>query len=496
LFIGGLLHETNTYVNGLTGLDSFEQRRGGEVPAYYRNTRTFPGGVLEGTGEIGADAVCGLVASAEPSGVIAASAYDAMKEELLSGVAEAGPLDGVVLCLHGAAISEGLDDLEADLCGAVRAQVGPQVPIVVTLDLHGNISQAMADTVNAMFGDEDYPHIDMYERGLEAVRLLSRLWSGSLCPVTHVERLPMLLPTTTTFHGVMAEINRGLREMERRDRVVDVTLFHGFPLTDVPGVGMFVTVTTDDDRALARAIAVEAAELVWSCRDQLLPESLSAEQAIERALSVDGRPVVINETSDNCGGGAPGDGTHLLGAMLAAGLQDACFGFIVDPAVAEQAHRAGPGATIQVRLGGKTDRLHGDAIEADAYVKCATDGRFRLTTPMGGGSMEDLGRMALLQIRGVDVIVGSKRAQTFDAELFLLHGIDVRRSRVVALKSSQHFRAGFEPLAAAIVTADTPGLTTLRLEVLQRVRTQRPIWPLDSEVSYVPSTGDRASPSI
>ena len=483
VFVGGIAHETNTYAQGLTHLDDFEQWRGPEVVAHFGGTRTYTGGVLEGAAQLGADAVCGLVAFAQPSGVIAASAFDALREELLSDLAGAGPVDAVVLNLHGAAIAEGVDDLEGSLCASVRAAVGPEVPIVITLDLHGNITQAMADVVDGVFGVEQYPHVDMYERGVEASLLLSALWAG-LKPVTHVERLPMLLPTTTTFHGAMAEVNGQLRELEQRSGVIDLTFFHGFPYTDIPDAGAFVSCTTIGDRDLAVRLAREAAELIWARRNEFLPESLGAEAAIVRALATEGRPVVINETSDNCGGGTPGDGTHLLRAMLEAELEDACFGFIVDRDTAEQAHRAGPGATIKVRLGGRTDTLHGAPIEAEAYVKSCSDGKFVYSSPMGAGSAFDLGKMARLVIGGIDVLVGSVRSQTLDEQLFILNGIDVTRKRIVALKSSQHFRAAFEPLAAAIVTADTPGLTTLKLDVFDRFRTLRPIWPLDPEAAY------------
>jgi len=191
-------------------------------------------------------------------------------------------------------------------------------------------------------------------------------------------------------------------------------------------------------------------------------------------------PVVINDTSDNPGGGSPGDSTHLLRAMLDMHLENACYAYIFDPETAAQAHAAGVGATIPVLLGGKTDDLHGTPIAATAYVKCLTDGRFRLTTPMGRGMRVDLGPMARFQIGGLDVLVGSVRQQVLDDEMFLLHGIDVRRYRIVAVKSSSHFRAGYRHLATAIIAADTPGATTLRLDGFPYQRIRRTIWPLDA----------------
>ncbi|HVM55710.1 MAG TPA: MlrC C-terminal domain-containing protein, partial [Acidimicrobiales bacterium] len=195
-------------------------------------------------------------------------------------------------------------------------------------------------------------------------------------------------------------------------------------------------------------------------------------------------PVVINDTSDNPGGGTPGDATHVLRAFLDAGLEDACFAMICDPETVQQAITAGVGATIDVRLGGKHDDLHGEPIDAPAYVHSISDGKVTLTGPMLNGVTLRLGPMVRLTIRGVDVIVSSAASQTFDPEVFLLHGIDVRRYRYVGLKSSQHFRAGFGDLAAEIITADSPGLTSQRVEVFHHTRPPGPLWPVDPAATY------------
>jgi microcystin degradation protein MlrC len=484
LLVAGILHETNTFAPPTT-LDDFEVWRGDEIAEHFAGTRTFPGGMLAAAAELGFDVHLGTVALAQPAGTITTAAYTVLRAELLDALRAAQP-DAVALALHGAAVAEGVDDVDGDLLTAVREVVGPAVPVVGTLDLHANLSQAMGDAADALFGDQEYPHVDMFERGQEAVRLLPKLLAGSLRCVAHVERLPMLLPPTTTFHGPLTEVNELCRQLEEIPGVVDVTFHHGFPMTDVPGAGASVLAITDNNPGLARRCAAQVAEMVWELRDVLLPESLSCEQAIARALAEPIGPVVINETSDNSGGGAPGDGTHLLRAMLDAGLRDACFGFVVDPLVAAQAHRAGVGATIDVELGARSDALHGTPIRAAAYVKSLSDGRF-VDQAFAAGTAVDLGAMARLRIDGIDVVVSSRRSQTFDPEPFLLHGIDVRRCRVVALKSSQHFRAGFEGIARAIVTADPPGLTTLRVDALQRHRVARPVWPLDDDAAYAPA---------
>jgi microcystin degradation protein MlrC len=477
--IAGIAHETNSYCRGQTPLSAFWIVRGARVRGMAA-TRTDVGGMLAGCEEMRVEPVPVLVSGANPSGVIEAAAYRALKSEILEGLRAAGPLDAVALALHGAGIADGVDDLEADLACAVRDLVGRDVPIVATFDLHGNVSQRMADALDLALPCHEYPHVDLYERGHEAISLLVALLAGAT--YVHVERLPLLLPTTTTFFGPAKAVNELCAEQERDPFVLDVSFFHGFPYTDVPTVGASIVATArDPDRA--REAAREVARFVWETREAFRPTSLSAREAVERAIAVGSGPVVINETSDNPGGGAPGDGTHLLRAMLEARLQSACFGFIADAETARSAHRAGVGAEIDIALGGKSDDLHGEPLRVRARVRALTDGRFALTHMLAGVRM-NLGPSARLEIQGLDVIVTSSSQQTFDPEVFLLHGIDVRRYRIVALKSSNHFRAGFQDLAKEIVTADPPGLTTHHIEVFPRKRSPRPLWPLDAEAHW------------
>jgi microcystin degradation protein MlrC len=497
--IGGIVHETNTYATeafGPTGLDSFRAFEGEALVRSQRGTRTCLGGMLDAAADLDAEVVPLWWAGAEPSGTIARNAYEAMRDRLLDAIRAALPLDALALDLHGAGVVGDAEDLEADLGRAIRDLVGHDLPIVVSLDLHGNISDEMARLYDVMLGYHLYPHTDMWERGDEAMRLLPSLLDGSVRPTTHVEHLPILLPTSTTDPGFpAADMNERCRELEQRPGVIDCTVFHGFPFTDIEDVGVHVVVVTDDDPALARAVGAEMGRWVWEHRERFRIESPTPEQAVRLALGADTTtgPVVINETSDNPGGGAPGDGTHLLRALLDADPPAGAgivFGFLCDPDVAAAAHAAGVGATIDVALGAKHDTLHGAPVEARAYVKCLTDGRFVLRA-MAAGARVNLGPSARLVLGGrdgaVEVIVTTHRSQTIDQEVFRLHGVDVTTCRIVALKSSNHFRAGFRDLASQIVTADSPGLTTNRVEVFDHPRATRPLWPQDPAATYEPS---------
>jgi microcystin degradation protein MlrC len=267
------------------------------------------------------------------------------------------------------------------------------------------------------------------------------------------------------------------------------TFIHGFVQTDIPEVGVTVVALADRDAGLAGRAVRAIAKEIWDRRESFQAKFPEPDQAVALAVKAaeSGTPVIVNELSDNPGGGAPGDGTHLLRAMLKARLTDSVFGTLYDPEVAEAAHTAGVGATIRVRVGGKTDAMHGEPLDLEVYVKVLTDGKFTLSTPMGKGSPVDLGKMARLACGGVDIVVASHRTQVLDPEPFLLHGIDVTRCRIVGLKSSAHFRAGYDTLAKAIITTDPPGLSTSNLSRFPYKKVRRPIYPLDRDTIYSPS---------
>jgi microcystin degradation protein MlrC len=480
--IGEFAHETNTFCPGLTTVEAFKARHwltGEDIVARHRGVRDTLGGMIAAGECLGIELIPTLATSTEPSATIARDAYETIRDELFTRIRAAGPIDAICLALHAAGTAEGIDDLEGTLLGELREIVGPALPVVVTLDLHGHQTATMVEHGTALLYCHEYPHVDGYERGEEAVSLAAKIVRGEVRPVMHLEILPMMIPPSTTMHGPARTANELCFAAEAQPGIIDCAFIHGYPHTDVPIISTSVLATADGDADAARAAAQSVARRVWEMREQFLQHLPGADEAIQQALAANKRPVIVAEVSDNPGGAGPGDGTHLLRALLAADTPETCFGFIYDPAVAQQAHQAGTGAMIDIRLGGKTDDLHGPPVETSAYVKCLTDGRFRYSTPMGAGAEGNLGPMARLVIGNVDVIVSSVRTQTLDAEVFLLHGIDVTRYRIVALKSQQHFRAGFEPLAGTIIRCNTPGLTTADLSQLPYRRITRPIWPLD-----------------
>jgi len=480
--IGEFAHETNTFCPGFTELDAFRARswsEGDDLIDRHRGVRNDLGGMIEAGERLGIELVPALATTTQPSATVSRHAYGTIRDTLFAHIEAAGEVDAICLALHGAGSADGIDDLEGTFLAELRERVGTDIPIVVSLDLHGNTTEAMLEHATELFYCHEYPHIDTFDRGEEIVEMAARIARGEIRPVKHLVRLPMAIPPSTTFSGPAMVITERCCHWEETPGVLDCSFTHGFPHTDVPEIASSVLVTTDNDPDLAKRVADDVVALVLGTLEEFRQSLPGADEAMAKALQATSLPVIVAEVSDNPGGGAPGSGTHLLRELLAADEPDTCFGFIWDPATARQAHEAGAGATIAVRLGGFSDDLHGAPIEAEAYVKVLSDGRFTLTNPMGAGSAVDLGPMARLAIGNVDVIVGSERAQTLDDELFLLHGIDVRRRRIVCLKSHQHFRGGFQHLAGTTIRCDTPGLTTSNLSSLPYRRIRRPIWPLD-----------------
>jgi len=505
IVLAGISHETNTYCQGLTQADAFHCLRGQQM-LRAAGQETDVGGAATACQRLGIDAVPVLFAQTQPSATIAREAFESFTDEILEGLRDAQQKDGidaVVLLLHGAGVVEGIQDLEGELASRVRDLVGPAVPITASFDLHGNITQDMCDALNGVFACHQYPHIDLHTQAEAAVEHAVAMVRSKQLARCVVVNAPLLLPTTTTFEGIGATMLEEVLKREAKESVVDISWFHGFPYTDIEHVGSTIVVTYFDDgpdAAMtaqdAQALAHELAVNLWDQREAFRPLSLSAEEAVEHALQAAATadlasqkaPVVIHETSDNCGAGTPGDGTHLLRALIDAKRVDAqgksaCFGFIVDPVTAREAHAAGVGATLNVELGARTDDLHGTPIVATAQVRSLHDGRLILQHMFKGMPL-NLGPMARLVIDGVDVVVGSRRSQTFDCEPFLALGIDVMRYDLVALKSSSHFRACFQTLAHAIVTADPPGLSTHNISVFPRQSTARALWPVNPQASF------------
>ena len=487
---GEIAHETNTFSVVPTTMENFRKRvflTANEIPAQRRGTRSEFGATFEAADKYGWTLSHPLAASANPSGTVTRDTFETLTALLLAG-ADSGPngnIDGALLHLHGAMVAEGFEDGEGEILRRLRAKIGPDIPIVVTLDLHGNITQLMADSANALIAVRTYPHVDYYERAWQGADLLQKAMLGTIKPRTVIAKRPMLrgLNGGRTQIGPMRELIERGGELEREGRALVVSICSGFTAADIYDIGPSVTVTTDDNNQAGQAIAEEFMDYAWKTRDYLSVTNWPIPEALRHAKSGEGkhdRPLVMADVTDNPGSGHYGDATDLLRAMIAADLQNAAFYAIFDPEAARAAQSIGVGNTGSITIGGRHDAHAGGApLTGTAEIVILASGRFQTFGPMGGGVWRDYGLSALLRVGGIDIALISNNGQAVDTAQLTSLGCDPTRKSTLAVKSNHHFRAAFEPLAREVITVDGGGLGSMILRKMAYKKTRRPIWPLD-----------------
>jgi microcystin degradation protein MlrC len=483
-FVAMFSHETNTFSTIPTDRRQFEARDlryGGEILETYRNTGTCLGGMIDAAAAHGVTLVPSIAAAASPAGRVTKEVVESVHRRVVDDLRAAGPLDGVLLDLHGAMVPEGGDDGEGDLIRAVRVVVGDRVPIAVTLDFHGNLTRAMTDGATLLHGYKTYPHIDMADRGREAAERLIDVIRGRIRPTVALRQPPLLPPLGRqgTTRGPMRRLYDRAAEMERDPKVVSISIFAGFPLADIHDAGLSVYVATSDDQALADRLADELADVAWKHRAEFVHTALPVRDAVARALGIEGRPVVLADMADNTGGGAAGDGTEILRELIRVGARSVTVACLWDAEAAAACARAGVGATLTVKVGGKVDDRHGAPVEVTGRVRTLSDGRFVHKGPMMRGLEGRLGTTAVLDVNDVKIILISLRWQTLDPEMIRFVGIDPLAEKILVVKSTIHYRAAFEPIAHEIVEVDAPGLSSSNLGRFDFKHVRRPIFPLD-----------------
>lgn len=485
--LGGIVHETHTFAPGVTDLAAFEDYfliAGDAVLDIMRGTRTPLGGEIAALDELGYEIIPLLWATAMPSGLVSAEAWATLRDRLLGRLRDAGPVDGVLLALHGAMAAEGAEDPEGELLLAIRDMVGPDVPIVSVLDMHGNLSQAAVAAVDALVAFDTNPHLDTYERGREAGDILRRMVEDGLRTARALRRPPLLLSALATWtqRPPLAPVHARAQAMEQDPRVVVIGVMGGFAYADTPHTGMSVVVTTTGDQALADRYAQELAGIAWQHRAAAAYKGEPVAEAVRRAISAPRGPVILADVADNIGGGSPGDGTVILRALLDADAQDAVV-VIADPQAVAQAWAVGVGATVTLAVGSKADHLHGEPLQVAGVVEGLTDGRF---TNEGVnhfsqlyGHEIDMGPCAVVRVGGVRILLTTRRTPPGDLAQLRSQGIAPEAQRIIVVKSPVAFRGAYEPIAAEIIEVDTPGLVTADLTAFDYCQLPRPIYPLD-----------------
>lgn len=483
-------HESNTFSVRPTTLHDFTTSRyftGDEMLSRMRGTGSEIGGALAAADDLGWHVVPILAAQAQPAGPVTDAARQAITGAVVAGLRDAGPLDGIFLALHGAMVTETDQDGESQLLRTIRAVVGPDLPIAVTLDLHANIFDEMATLVQIVVSYRTYPHVDMAECAHEACILLHRAMTGEIRPSVVIARPPMLLGCgdgRTTGKGPMPRILDLAAAESKLPGILNVAVNAGFPDADVAVSGPSVLVTHDSARCLATSAhdaAQRVCDEIWRHRDDWdMPMDLDTCIAELRERPPAKGPVVIADFSDNPGSGGYGDCTALLAALLRAGIGDAALGALYDPFAARELARAGVGATLRLAIGGRTDpEVGGGPLIVEGTVRAVSDGQFFFEGPLWSGLPGSTGLSVCFRIGDIDVMIVSENLQMLDLNIFRAVGIEPARKSVVAVKSMQHFRGAFAPIAARILVVDAGGLCTPNVARRTYRRLRRPVFPLD-----------------
>lgn len=426
----------------------------------------------------GHEVICGLAASAQPSRPTLREDFELLRDEILTNLDLAGPVDGVLLFLHGAQVADGYDDCEGNLIGRVREKVGPGIPIGVEIDLHANVTKAMVLGADFIIPCKEYPHWDFEDRADQMIALMERRIAGAIEPTMDYVRVPML-GTYFTTEQPMRRFVDSLYAMEDGEKILSVSFCHGFPLADIEEAGATVIVVTNGDRGLASRIAEKVADQIFALRDEIATEFRSTEQAFDEAeqaiaSGVKG-PVVIADAADNPGGGAPGDSTFLLRALLERKIDNAALAMICDPVAVQIAMAAGVGARLRLRIGGKTGPTSGTPLDVEARVIAVREDATQIAQNM----QCPLGPAVALAVGGVEIVLNTIRAQTFTPECFTEFGIDARRKDLLVVKSHQHFHEHFAEFAGDIIYTMVQGTVDMSLASVPYRKIQRPAWPLD-----------------
>ena len=431
-----------------------------------------------------------ISAHATPGARVARAAFEHIAECIYAAaLAHKDTLDGILLGLHGSMVPDFCEDGEGELLSHLRAIVGPDLPIAVTLDLHAMVTPDMARLAQIYVSYKTYPHVDMRVTARHAARLLGAAMAGAK-PATVRVHVPMLDEANGGRSDVpetQALYDRAIAH-EAEPGILAVSINSGFAEADITHMGPTILVTHEGQEKRAREIAKGLAETIWAQRHRTANEFLTVEEAATFAKSFDasGGPLLIADYADNPGAGAYGDATNLLRAMLEAGVENASFSPMVDGQAAAELHRHKVGDVVTLQLGGKCDAsFGGEPLEVTGEILHLSDGYYVGDGPMMGGVSHSWGPVAVLRVGGVDILITTETEQMLDQQQLKAFGIEPAKKAVVALKSMQHFRAAFQPIAGKVIVCDSGALATPQAHKRPYVRVPRPVWPLDRDMEFV-----------
>ncbi|OJU36658.1 MAG: microcystin LR degradation protein MlrC-like protein [Rhizobiales bacterium 68-8] len=475
VFIASLSTETNSFSPLPTGRLGFEEGGVAHGDAT-RGPVTYASGPMhvwrDAAEARGWTVVESLTAHAQPAGPTVRAVYEDYRDEILRDLAAAMPVDVVLLSLHGAMIADGYEDCEGDLIARCREIAGPKAVVGGLLDPHCHLTELMLGKATLLVAYKEYPHVDIPARARDLFRLAADAAEGKTRPVMREFDCRMICAMHTPYEPMRGFVD-AMSARESEPGILSLSIAHGFPWGDHPRVGARALAITDGDPALAERVARELGEKLFSLRHGIMRPYPDIEGALDRVAASKAGPVVLADVSDNAGGGAPSDATFLLEAILKRGMTDIATGIYWDPIALRICREAGEGATLDLRLGGKCGPMSGRPLDLKVTVRKLVGG----LSQRFGELAAPLGQMAWIEANGVDIVVNDTRTQTFHPEAFTGLGIDLSSKRAVCVKSSQHFYAGFAPIASEVIHVATPGSITPDYANIPYTRRAPNYWP-------------------
>ena len=446
IFTATLVTETNTFSPIPTGREAFNRRM--QQPdvasmALWRETAERDGHVV----------VESIVAIAQPAGPTGRAVYEELRDELIADLANALPVDVILLYLHGAMVAQGYDDCEGDVLERCRRIAGELTVIGAELDLHAHLTPQMLTSANAIVLYKEYPHVDIVDRARDLYRICLDAASGRIRPVSATFDCNAIGLWPTTAQPMRSFVDD--MSARERDGILSVSLVHGFPYGDVPSAGAKMLAIADGDHGLAKDVAESFGRRFLELRDEALLRVMPLGEALDVVANATEGPIVLADVADNAGGGAPGDSTFVLRALLERGIRNVVTGTYYDPIAVDTCFEAGEGAAIDLRFGGKLGKASGQPIDARVEVRALLEAHQQ--DYMDDSRPARLGRSAWIHADGIDIVLASVRTQVFAPNAFTGLGIALEDKRAVVVKSSHHFWRKFAPLARRVIHVGAPG---------------------------------------
>jgi len=508
--IAALSHETNTFA--MERNDSMDKVHFTRGPALLNraHAKSFVGGFAEGAQRDDIELVPGVGIGFSHGGIIGRDVFVECQREIIDALATMGELDGIYFAFHGAMVAEAPHtDAEGDIVRAARALFGDALPMVATYDFHAIMSRWENEHI-VPFPNDTNPHIDGYERGVEAAQCLLGMLDGKLQPITRRLFVPIIGPNigqSTWSHVpeqekelLLYQLNEERAALEKTPGVVNITILGGYGYGDSPDAGMSIVATTDGDEALAKRMCAELGQTLWDRRERLLDVRpiMSIDDGVRAAMARAEKPVMLVDLGDDPGSACPADSPAVLEALIRLGAKD-CALTIRDAETVEVGLKAGVGAELKLKVGGKIDQRFYQPLEVTGTVRAIDDGNYMILGPTHGGWGREVNKAAFREANvgprivlrigdKIDVIFSQNRTGK-DRDFFKSAGIILEEKQVLAVKSNQAHRASFDTVVSSTIELSSPGVSTVDYASLPYEHLLRPIWPIDREMNWSAAEG-------